>query len=70
MSLIGQNNARLQNIVTGQVLKPLVSLDHLRKARERRELIRKYWEDQAQQKPAVVDSTSVAAESQSHQAST
>jgi hypothetical protein len=69
-SLIGQNNARLQNIITGQDLKVLVSLDHLKKAHQRRELIRKYWEDQAQQTPAVVDSTSVAAESQSHQAST
>jgi hypothetical protein len=64
-SLIGQNNARLQDIVTGKILKPLVSLDHLRKARERRELIRKYWEDQAQQTPPVADSTSVAAEGQS-----
>jgi hypothetical protein len=69
-SLIGQNNARLQDIVTGKTLKNLVSLDHLRRARERRELIRKYWEDKVPQTPAVVDSTAVAAESQSHQAST
>jgi hypothetical protein len=68
-SLIGQNNARLQDIATGKILRNLVSLDHLRRARERRELIRKYWEDQVPQTPAVVDSTAVAAESQSHQAS-
>jgi hypothetical protein len=69
-TLIGQNNARLQDIVTGNILKPLVSLDHLRKARERRELIRKYWENQTQQPPAVVDSQVLATGSQSHQAST
>jgi hypothetical protein len=69
-ALIGQNNARLQDIVTGKILKNLVSLDHLRKARERRELIRKYWENQAQQTPPVADSTSVAAESQSQPVST
>jgi hypothetical protein len=69
-SLIGQNNARLQDIVTGKILKNLVSLDHLRKARERRELIRKYWENQNQQQPAVVNSQVLATGSQSHQAST
>jgi hypothetical protein len=69
-TLIGQNNARLQDIVTGKILKPLVSLDHLRKARERRELFRKYWEDQAQQTPPVADSTSVAAEGPSQPVST
>jgi hypothetical protein len=69
-SLIGQNNARLQDIVTGKILKNLVSLDHLRKAKERRELIRKYWENQPQQTPPIADSTSVAAENQSQPVST
>jgi hypothetical protein len=67
--LIGQNNARLQDIVTGKILKNLVSLDHLRRARERRELIRKYWENQPQQIPPIADSTSVAAETPSQSVS-
>jgi hypothetical protein len=65
-----QNNARLQDIVTGKILKNLVSLDHLRKAKERRELIRKYWENQPQRILPIADSTSVAAENQSQPVST
>jgi hypothetical protein len=64
-NLVGHNNARLQDIVTGKILKNLVSLDHLRRARDRRELIRKYWENQPQQSPPIADSTSVAAETPS-----
>jgi hypothetical protein len=68
-SLIGQNNARLQDIVTGKILKNLVSLDHLRRARERRELIRKYWENQPQQIPPIAASTPAAAETPSQSTS-
>jgi hypothetical protein len=57
-----EQRKRLQYIVTGKILKNLVSLDHLRRAsKEGRELIRKYWENQAQQLPPITDSTSVAA---------
>jgi hypothetical protein len=60
-NLIGQNNARLQDIVTGKILKNSVSLDHLRRARDRRELIRKYWENQPQQTPPIANSPLIAA---------
>jgi hypothetical protein len=68
-NLIGQNNARLQDIVTGKILKNLVSLDHLRRAQDRRELIRKYWENQPQQTPSIANSTSTPAETPSQSVS-
>lgn len=40
---MGQNNARLENVLTGRGVKVLVNLNHLKTARERPKLLRKYW---------------------------
>jgi hypothetical protein len=41
--IVGDHNARLENILTGKQEKVLVNLDHLNLARNRREILRKYW---------------------------
>lgn len=57
--LVGDLNARLENLLTGKEEKFLVNIDHLKSARERRELLRKYWPQTGHQvSPEPAPSTS------------
>jgi hypothetical protein len=60
---VGEQNARLQNILTGQIEKNLVNCDHLKLARERRQILHQYWQEtQNQALPSDHPSTSQEAE--------
>jgi hypothetical protein len=41
--LVGQNAVRLQNILTGEEISPLVNINQLKTARDRRDIFNKYW---------------------------
>jgi hypothetical protein len=61
--LVGEQNARLQNLVTGEIDKNLTNCDHLKLARERRQILHRYWQQtQNQALPSNPSSTSREAE--------
>jgi hypothetical protein len=46
---VGDQNARLQNIATGKTEKNLINFDHLKSARERRQILHQYWQETQRQ---------------------
>jgi hypothetical protein len=46
---VGDNNARLENILTGKQEKVLVNFDHLKRSAERRQILRQYWQETERQ---------------------
>jgi hypothetical protein len=60
---VGDQNARLQNILTGEIEKKLVNCDHLKLARERRQILQQYWQ-QTQRQALPSDPPSISREAE------
>jgi hypothetical protein len=60
---VGDHNARFQNIATGKTEKNLVNFDHLRTAKQRRQILHQYWQE-TQRQATQDDAPSISRETE------